>query len=407
VRALRLAATAVLLAALLPMSSPASARTPRCHGETATIVGTTGADRLVGTAGPDVIVGGDGDDLISGRGGKDLLCGNVGADVLNGGPAADRLYGGDDAHGDDVGGSFLEGDVLRGGPGKDALDGGWDDTRVASRRVPDTFSWSDSPRGVRVDLSGSTGVATGYGRDLITIQPRMGVTGSDHADTIVGSGDPDRISGLDGGDRISGGAGDDEIYAEARDGIGRDAVDGGSGSDLIGSYAGADDLRGGRGNDFIEAYGAGPATVLGERGADQVLQSISATTGAGSAGGAGRDVVSLYGDELEGNSPRTTFTVDLRDGTTTADLARPARGTIGSYEEYRLIGNLRWTFYGSADADRVWTITGGELRAWTYGGDDWVDASDLADTINAGAGSDTVQGRKGDDVCRRAEHGTC
>jgi len=354
-----------------------------------------------------VIVGGDGDDLISGRGGKDLICGSVGADVLNGGPAADILSGGADRLGDDVGGTFLEGDVLRGGPGKDVLDGGWDDRRVDSRRIPDTFSWSDSPRGVTVDLSGSTGVATGFGRDRIRIEPRMGVVGTERADTIVGSGYADRISGLDGGDLISGGGGNDEIYAEARDGSGRDTVDGGTGSDLIGSYAGPDDLRGGRGNDFIEAYGAEPATVRGDLGADQVLQSISGKSGMGSTGGAGRDVVSLYGDQLEGNSPRTLFSVDLRDGTTTADLAKPARGAIGSYEEYRLIGNLRWTFYGSADADRVWTITGGELLAWTYGGDDWVDASDHNDTINAGAGTDTVLGRDGKDVCKRAEHGTC
>jgi Ca2+-binding RTX toxin-like protein len=407
VRALRLAATALLLAALLPMSAPASARTPRCHGETATIIGTRGADRLVGTAGPDVIVGGDGDDVISGRGGKDVICGNVGADVLSGGPAADLLLGGDDGKGDDVAGTFLEGDLLRGGPGKDVLDGGWDDTRVDSRRVPDTFSWSDSPRGVRVDLSGSTGVATGFGRDLIQLDPRMGITGSAHADTIVGSANADRISGGDGGDQISGGGGNDEIYAESRDGTGRDTVDGGTGSDLIGSYAGPDDLRGGRGNDFIEAYGAEPATVRGDRGADQVLQSISVKSGLGSTGGPGRDVVSLYGDQLESNSPRTQFTVDLRDGTTTADLPRPPSGTIGSFEEYRLIGNLRWSFFGTAGADRVWTITGGELQARTFGGDDWVSASEHDDTINAGGGTDTVKGGKGDDVCTSAEHGTC
>ena len=406
-RALRLAATAVLVVAVLPVGVPASARTPQCLGEPATIVGTNRADHLAGTAARDVIVGLGGDDVISGRGGHDLLCGNVGADVINGGPGNDRLHGGADRMGDDVGGSYLEGDFLRGGDGSDVLIGGWDTRRVDAHRIPDTYSWSDATRGVVVDLSGATGVATGFGRDRIQIEPRMGVAGSAYADTIVGSDNSERISGLDGGDLIDGRAGDDEIYAETRGGTGRDTIIGGDGADLIGSYAGADDIRGGRGNDFIEAYGAEPATVRGDLGADQVLQSIASRSGMSSTGGAGRDVVTLYGDQLEGNSPRTQFTVDLRDGTTTASLARPPKGTIGSYEEYRLVGIVRWAFYGTPGPDRVWTITGGELRAWTYGGNDWVHASVRADTVNAGVGTDTVQGGEGDDVCQRAERGTC
>ncbi len=406
-RALRLAATAVLLAALLPVGPPASAATPLCHGEKATIVGTKRADKLVGTVGPDVIVGLSGDDTIAGRAGSDLICGSLGADVLAGDAGDDRVYGGGDAKGDDVGGSFLVGDFLRGGSGADVLVGGWDVRKVDARRIPDTISWSDSPGGVHVDLSGSTGVATGFGRDQILLEPRMGVTGSTYADIIVGSDNADRISGLDGGDRISGLGGNDYLYAEPRDGSGRDTVDGGHGSDLIGSYSGTDDIRGGPGPDFIEAYGDEPATVRGDLGADRVLQSISRRPGLGSTGGPGHDVVSLYGGQLQGNSPRTQFSIDLRDGTTTANLPRPPRGTIGSYEEYRLIGNLRWSFHGSAVADRVWTITGGGLQAWTYGGNDWVSASDRADRVNAGGGTDTVQGGKGNDVCWSAERGTC
>ena len=186
-RALRLAATAVLVVAVLPVGVPASARTPQCLGEPATIVGTNRADHLAGTAARDVIVGLGGDDVISGRGGHDLLCGNVGADVIDGGPGNDRLHGGADRMGDDVGGSYLEGDFLRGADGSDVLTGGWDTRRVDAHRTPDTYSWSDATRGVDVDLSGSTGVVTGFGRDLVQIEPRMGVTGSAYADTIVGS----------------------------------------------------------------------------------------------------------------------------------------------------------------------------------------------------------------------------
>ena len=100
----------------------------------------------------------------------------------------------------------------------------------------------------------------------------------------------------------------------AEAGSGDDLVLGGDGADLIGSYAGRDDLRGGPGNDFIEAYGAQPASARGDSGADQIAQAIARGSGMGSFGGAGRDVVSLYGDALEGSSPRARFTVDLRDG---------------------------------------------------------------------------------------------
>src|SRR3954470_8094235 len=75
---------------------PAQAAAVRCHGERATIVGTTTDDVLQGTAGRDVIAGLAGDDTIDGRGGDDLLCGGRGTDRLTGGHGDDRLFGGKD-----------------------------------------------------------------------------------------------------------------------------------------------------------------------------------------------------------------------------------------------------------------------------------------------------------------------
>jgi Ca2+-binding RTX toxin-like protein len=407
-RVLRLAAVAVLTGALLPMSTPATAKAATCQGKRATIVGTSGADRIRGTDRADVIAALGGDDVINSLGGDDLVCGNGGADQLVGGPGNDRLYGGGDRLGDDVGGTFLVGDILRGGRGDDVLVGGWDDRKAQSRRRPDTFSWSDATGRVTINLSGSTGTGRGYGADRIRIQPRMGVAGSPYGDTITGSDNPDLIHGMDGDDRIGGGEGADRIFAETVGGRGDDTVLGGAGSDFIGSYSGRDDLRGGADNDFIEAYGQQPVSVQGDRGRDQVAQAISRSSGIATSGGPDRDVVSLYGDHLEGHSPRARFTVDLRDGSTTAQLPSSSpTGTVGGYEEYRFIGVLRWNFEGSPDADRVWAITGGELRAFTFGGDDWVSGTALADTINAGDGLDTVAGNAGRDVCQNAERGTC
>jgi hypothetical protein len=100
-----------------------------CAGLSATIVGTSGADRLPGTPGFEVIVGGRGNDRIGGGGGNDLICagpgndrvaGGGGEDRLLGGPGRDRLRGG---RGNDrlIGGPGA--DRFRGGPGIDAASG--------------------------------------------------------------------------------------------------------------------------------------------------------------------------------------------------------------------------------------------------------------------------------------------
>ena len=94
VGAIAIAAT-TLSALILAHPTLASAGTPTCHGESATIVGTSGADNLHGTSGHDVIVGRGGNDVIDGRGGNDTICGGSGQDTLSGGAGDDRLYGGD------------------------------------------------------------------------------------------------------------------------------------------------------------------------------------------------------------------------------------------------------------------------------------------------------------------------
>jgi Tol biopolymer transport system component len=139
---------------------------PECHGRTATLVGTNGADVLKGTkrkdvvlalggndriktfsdgdivcAGPgadvvdagengesggfDLVLGGPGDDKITlgrelgtarGEAGNDVLIGSKGGDNLIGGPGNDVLYGGPNP--------TYNSDFLSGGPGNDKLYGG-------------------------------------------------------------------------------------------------------------------------------------------------------------------------------------------------------------------------------------------------------------------------------------------
>jgi Ca2+-binding RTX toxin-like protein len=413
VSAVRLTAPALLLVAGLTAGAPAAdvqAAVPTCAGERATLVGTPGSDHLAGTPARDVIVGGAGNDVIEGRGGSDRICGGGDADQLRGGLGDDYLRGGGDRLEADVTGTFLVGDVLLGGPGADRLVGGFDDRAAQARRRPDTVSWADSPRGVVVDLM--AGTASGLGADTIAPVPRLRVQGSPFADQITGSTGPDVIAGDAGDDQISAGGGADTVFTErATIPAGTldddDVVDAGLGPDLVSSQAGRDRVRGGDGNDFVEAYSPAPTTVVAGAGDDYVAQDLVDTSGAQTYGGIGADVVSFYGKPLEGRSPPVQAAVDLRAGSTSADVVPAATGRIGGFEQHRLIGNLAWVFHGTAVADRVWAITGGPLRAWTYAGNDSVTATERADFVDAGVGIDVVWGRDGADTCRGAERGTC
>lgn len=104
--------------------------TPKCATQTATIVGTPGADSLPGTPGVDVIQARAGNDSVASAGSADRVCGAGGNDVLGSGGGGDHVFGG---RGRDLlrgktGGDVLRGgdgnDVLRGGPGPDLLVGG-------------------------------------------------------------------------------------------------------------------------------------------------------------------------------------------------------------------------------------------------------------------------------------------
>jgi RHS repeat-associated protein len=126
---------AASLAAALLAVQPARAARPSCFGKRATIVGTSGHDRLHGTAHGDVISSGGGADVVSGRGGSDRICGSRGDDVLKGSGGADHLDG---------------------GPGPDTLKGGGGtDECLSGRKVRNCETFNPSP----VDRSTTSTVA--------------------------------------------------------------------------------------------------------------------------------------------------------------------------------------------------------------------------------------------------------
>ncbi|HEX6150910.1 hypothetical protein [Nocardioides sp.] len=405
---------ALLLTSLLVLlpSSAVTAAAPSCQGRTATIVGTSGPDRITGTGQPDVIAGRGGNDVVDGLRGNDLVCGGPGADRLKGGRGNDDLSGGLDALVDGAGGTYLLGDVLTGGPGDDLLVGGFDRRKADSRRRPDTISFADSSRRVVVDLSGrdtpGTGRATGAGSDSIVLALTHGVTGSPHDDLITGSPFRDRIDGGDGDDTIRAGSGSDLLYPDGYSATqGNDLVEAGPGNDLVNSRTGRDMIYAGKGADFVEAFSERPTVVRLGPGDDYLGQLIAPGRGAAATGGVGDDVVAFYGRLLAGQQPAARFTVDQRSGMTYVSGTVEARGSISGFERHRLVGPVRWRYLGGPSADRVWAITGGPLVARGSDGPDQLTGTEHADLLDGGAGTDTGHGEGGQDVCRSIERGVC
>lgn len=184
---------------------------PRCFGEPATIVGTTGDDLIVGIPGRDVIVGRGGDDIILGGGGSDRICGGPGDDQLAGEAGADKIDGGagNDAILGGPGPDFLMGgdgsDIIEPGPGNDRARAGTQSFDGAQSF--DILTYQFEPRGVTVDFG--QGVAIGSGRDTF-----------DHFSAVIGTPFDDRLIGSDG----------DEVFVPLG---GDDYVDGAAGVDTV------------------------------------------------------------------------------------------------------------------------------------------------------------------------------
>lgn len=126
-----------------PLYAP-EPKLPECHGRTATLVGTKGADVLKGTKRKDVVVALAGNDRIKTFSDGDIVCAGAGADVVDagengesggfdlvlGGPGNDKITLGRELGtakgeaGNDVLIGSKGGDNLIGGPGNDVLYGG-------------------------------------------------------------------------------------------------------------------------------------------------------------------------------------------------------------------------------------------------------------------------------------------
>ena len=240
--------------------------------------------------------------------------------------------------------------------------------------------------------AGNDTVLAGSDQDL--------VYGGDGTDSVSGGSDTDTIYGgagddtLDGGgstDTIYGGAGDDTIIETGGSlsddtiygGDGNDSIDGGDREDLISGDAGLDTIEGGAGTD----------TILGGQGADSL------------SGGADADTI--YGDGISitpadyaspGGGTATTLTVTNQadgpvelfwiDGTG----ALVSYGTIqpGDTSTQGTFDNHNWVL-ADENGQIVQLIEGAPDQTVVYGDEN------LDDSIDGGAGNDTIDGQFGDD----------
>ena len=96
-------------------------------------------------------------------------------------------------------------DILRGGGGKDTLIGGGKADTLDGGAGSDSADYTDSGRGVTVDLL--NGTAQGRGNDtLVSIE---NVRGSGHGDLLIGDNGANILAGRGGNDTINGQGGDD------------------------------------------------------------------------------------------------------------------------------------------------------------------------------------------------------
>ncbi|MFN2588894.1 MAG: hypothetical protein ABR613_12375 [Actinomycetota bacterium] len=238
-----LAAVASLLPNVLVATGHAShdARSRRCFGERATIMGTHGSDVILGTSGSDVIVAFDGDDEVYGRGGSDAICSGAGDDVSHGGPGFDAVAGGEGADhsfggagadfvAEDHGvlavadaGSDSSADLYEGGPGDDMIadDAGADALHGGGGR--DTFFGLFPYDPLVVDLAHGRAASVAEVNALTGIE---NVIGSLSTDVIVGDDGPNVLTGLFGSDVVIGNRGADLLMAT----VDGDVLDGGDGA---------------------------------------------------------------------------------------------------------------------------------------------------------------------------------
>ncbi len=381
------------------------------------VLGSGFSDSLSGASSNDSLIGGDGDDTLSGLGGDDTLLGGGGVNALNGGAGSDTVTGGD---GDD----FINGSDGP-TPAPDSLDGG--------AGSGDGITYAElSAVGVTLDFSTQRATVSGVVDTIIGFEAAYG---SAFADTLRGSGANETLSGDSGNDSLFAAAGNDELAG----GDGVDTLDGGDGNDQMFGEAGNDLLSGGAGDDLIDS-GLGNDVMDGQSGTadlawyENANGSVTVNLATGRATGAsGNDTLTGF-EAVRGSNFADTIIGGAGNDTLTG--ASGADSLFGGDGDDVLISDTIVRFADSLDGgaglrDRA-DYSGFEFFGMTLDlaagrvtihttvdtltGVEWVDGTQLADTmagdsldnrlfgadggdrISGAGGVDTLLGDLGDDT---------
>ncbi len=169
-----------------------------------TIIGNAGDDKIEGFGGSDNLIGGDGNDTLTDSGGDDILRGGPGNDAVDGGPGNDLLFGGDGS------------DLLVGGGGTNTHHGGPGNDFILAGEGSDTVSgdsgddWMQGGNGLDV-LQGDSG--SPFLNDLNNPGNDVLIGGNGDDNNVMEGGDDIALSGP-GIDKNSGGSGWDWTIAQ-------------------------------------------------------------------------------------------------------------------------------------------------------------------------------------------------
>ncbi|WMS41940.1 calcium-binding protein [Acuticoccus sp. MNP-M23] len=325
-------------------------------GDTITVFGSNGADRITLSDQDDTLDANGGDDRVFGGAGDDSILGDNGNDTIDGGAGNDTLIGHDGN------------DTFIGSEGADILNGG---------RNRDTVDYSTSNAGVNVRLQGNFVGSGGFAE------------GDTYAgiDDIIGSAFNDTVGGNDATNNIAAGDGDDLIVADQ---LTRDTVDGGAGTDTLRVTDNDIDLLDDTvtGIEVVEFLGTGNVTLRAD-GAD--LASLTQLN----AIDANRVTVDIRNARDVDLSGVTFGGIDTDAGDTISIHGTSGADTVTGSEQDEVIDDNN-----SGVDDDLFRGLGGDDTMFGDAGNDTLDGGDGNDVIRAGSGDDFIIGGAGADDIR-------
>ena len=385
----------------------------------ANLFGGNGNDTLTGGSANDTVLGGAGNDFLFGAAGADLLIGGDGDDALTGGAADDLVLGqaGNDAFfwspgdGSDVdeGGDGADTVLVNGGPPRKssppAQTAPASASSVPTRRPSASTSAPPKPCPCAPTPATTPSPPPPAWPRLI----HLTIDGGGGNDTLIGSDGADDLLGRDGNDVIDGNGGNDLALLGAGDdqfiwnpGDGSDTVEGQDGRDTL-AFNGSDDAE----QFDLSANGNRARLTRDVGGVAMDLNAVEALD-LNALGGA--DTITVNDQSTTGLN---TFNLDLGGAAGAADGQADAvivNGTDAS--DFGQIRSIGTRINATVSLIPFVNITGSEggldtLTVNTLGGNDVVDASDLAATnasqlirltLNGGAGNDALTGSQGNDA---------